>query len=387
MASKKDKNNKSNKLLIIITVLLVVGVLAAGGWLIYRKLTDPYTSYEVVYSEQLIVNAATEYVPYSDGYLRISRDGAEAVNSLGSRIWNVSYSMNHPVADVCGNCAAIGDFDGRVVYIVDETGTVNKVEIPYNLCEVECAENGVTAVRMHDEAADYIRLVSFSGDTIAEIKTTEAEHGFPLDMDLSSDSARLVTSYLTVDGENAGGCVTFYNFGDVGQNFANRMTGVFKYDKVVPAIRFIDKSNVCAFLEDGIKLYSCPEVPSLSKEISTENGILCADASDGVVVLMENGNPGTSAILTRAFDSKGNQIFESTSDDDLNAVMVFGKNFLFYNDYACQIVGRDNNVRYNGNFDERKIEKIISVNGKDKLLVFEESSVSTMHLVKSGNSK
>ena len=385
MAKKKSK--KKNIALIVFTVLLIVGVLAGGGYLVYRKIADPYTAYEVDYTEKLVANAATFYVPYSDGYMRVSRDGAEAVNSLGLRIWNVSYSMNGPLCDVNGNYAVIGDTDGRVIYITDGTGTVKQIEVSYAISEVECAQNGVAAVRMHDGESDYIRLVSFDGETLAEIKTTEAEHGYPLDIDLSQDGKRLVTSYLVIDGETAGGCITFYNFGDVGQNYTNRMTGVFKYGKMSPKIDFIDKNSICAFFDDGIKIYSCPEVPSLTAEITASDQILCADARDGVIVLMESGKQNNTVSHTFAYNNAGKCIFESTSNDNLDGVMIFGKSFLFYNDYACQILRRDNSVRYNGNFGERKIKQFISVNGKDKLLLFEEDSVSTMRLVKSGKTK
>lgn len=385
MAAKKKK--KRNKILIVIIILLVVGALATGGWLVYRKLTDPYISYEVSYTEQLTANAATKYVPYPEGYVRISRDGAEAVDSMGALLWNVSFSMNSPLYDISGQYAAFGDFEGRVLYITDGTGTVNTVEVPYNLSEIECASNGVVAARMQDGSDDFIRIVSFSGELLVDIKTTEAENGFPLDMDLSSDGARLVTSYLAVDGDNASGRITFYNFGGVGQNYSNKMTGVFKYDKVAPRVDFIDANNVCAFFDDGIKLYSCPEIPALSKEIICTDPILCADSGDGVVVIMESGKSTQTVSHTQAYDAKGNRIFESTSNDNLKAVMIFGKSFLFYNDYACQIVGRDNVVHYNGNFDSRQIKQLISVNGRDKLMVFEENAVSTMQLVKSVKSK
>jgi len=381
----KNKKPKSNTILIILLVTAVlVGAGSIAGITIHKKMTDPFIAYKITYTESLVTNASTRYLPYEGGYVRVSHDGAEAVNSDGLRLWNVSYDMNNPVADVCGSYAVIGDLKGRLVYIMDGTGAVHKVEMPYEICEVECSEVGVAAVRMYEDGADYIRLVDVNAEVLVEIKTIEDKDGFPVDMDLSSDGKKLVTSYLVIEGDEAGGWITFYNFGSVGKNYANNVTGVFKYEKVIPNLKFINSSSLCAFSEEGIKFYSVPETPSLSKEVSYENKVISVVTGDGLVAVLESYTKDGLLSQTRAYDSKGNLYFESRTSNELKGIMFFGKDLLFYNEYACQILSKDNIVRYNGNFDEHKIEKLVSVNGKDKILLFEDGQVLTIQLTKSG---
>ncbi len=380
--AKKEQPKSNNVFIIagiILVLLLVVGII---GIVVYNRIKAPYNSYKITYSEQLITNSTTQYLTYPGGYLRVSHDGAEAVNSEGLRIWNVSYDMSSPIAAVSGNYATIGDLNGRALYMMDGSGTVYKTEMPYDIEEVECSEVGVSAVRMNDGANDYIQLVNLQGEVLVEIKTLEEKDGFPVDIALSSDGKKLVTSYLVLDKDEAGGWITFYNFGSVGKNYANNVTGVFKYKKVVPKLEFLNSSGLCAYVDDGIKLFSVPETPTLNSEITFDDYIMCASSSNGKVLVMQSAPEAGLVSKTKAYDTKGKLLFEKASSDELKGAMFSGNDILFFNEFACQILAKDGTVRYNGNFSEHNIDRLIPVNGKDKLLLFENGQVFTIQLTK-----
>ena len=162
MDKAKEKNNKKKKkpsivkTVVLILVVLLAGAGIAGIWLWSENQSKPYDSYETVWTGTLNRNAAMEYIPYNNGYMKVSRDGAEAVNGYGSLAWNVGYDMNEPVAAVCREYAAVGDYGNRIVYMMDGTGALYWKNVPYPIREVETSAVGVTAVRMNDGLSDYI---------------------------------------------------------------------------------------------------------------------------------------------------------------------------------------------------------------------------------------
>ena len=380
--SEKEKPRSKKGIVIFLAAVFVLGLLAFAGYRIYRYINDPYTGFAAVYTEEVIGGDGVRFMPYLEGYIRVSKDGAEAVDSDGLRLWNMSYVMNNPEIVVCGKCASVADIGGYVAVVTDGAGNVSRVEMPYKIEEIECSEVGVTAIRMNDESSDYIRLVDIAGEKIAEIKTVEAKDGFPVDMALSYDAKKLLTSYLVIDGENSRGWLTFYNFGNVGQDFTNNITGIFKYDEVVPVVNFLGKNSACAFFDDEIRFFTVSEVPSEGKRVGFEEYIIAANASDKGVVVMENSKESGITSVTKAYDTAGNLVFESKSSNELTGAMYYGKNLLFYNEYACQILDKSGKVIFNGNFGGLAINSIMPSNGKDRLLLFENGKVTTIRLTK-----
>ncbi len=383
MAESQKENPKSKKrIVIILAAVLLLGILAFAGYRIYKYINDPYTGFTAAYSEEILYGDGIIYVPYLEGYIRVSKDGAEAVDSDGLRLWNMSYVMNNPSVAVCGKYASVADIGGLVAVVTDGAGNMSRVEMPYRIEEVECSQAGVTAIRMNDASDDYIRLVDLAGEKIAEIKTVEAKDGFPVDIALSYDAKKLVTSYLVIDGESSKGWLTFYNFGNVGQDYTNNITGIFKYDEVVPAVMFLGKNSACAFFDDELRFFSVSEVPSEGKKVELDEFIISASACDKGVVVMENSKESGITSVTKAFDTAGNLQFESKSSNELKGAMYYGKNLLFYNEYACQILDINGKVIFNGNFGGLAIRKLMPSNGKDRLLLFENGKVTTIRLTK-----
>lgn len=379
--SRKRKKRNRGKLIVLIAVVLLVVTAIGGIYLWTVKNAEPYDGLEVVWNGSLNRNAAMTYIPYSNGYMRVSRDGAEAVNSYGSLAWNVSYDMNEPLAATCREYAVVGDYGNKVVYMMDGTGSLYWKNVPYPIREVETSAIGVVAVRMNDGMADYIQLITLAGEVLAEIKTMENRDGFPVDIALSEDGTKLVTSYLGLDDTKAGGWITFYNFGEVGQNYANNLAGAFKYDEVIPEIRFMDNDTLCAFRKDGIDLYSVPELPELIAEIDCEAPVIRAYTNkDYLAVMMDNTKSGTIARAV-VYDKKANPVFDRTIAEEFDAFLISEEDLVLYNEAACLVMGLDGALKYNGSFEGRSICDVMPVGEKDKLMLFENDAVTTIRLV------
>lgn len=379
-SGKRKKRNKGKTVIIAVVILaVIVALVCIYAW--SRTHEKPYDSFETVWSGTLNRNAAIEYLPYSNGYMKISRDGAEAVNSYGSLAWNVSYDMNDPVAATCREYAVVGDFGNKLVYMMDGTGSLYWKSVPYPIREVETSAVGVVAVRMNDGMSDYIQLITLAGDVLVEIKTLENQDGFPVDIALSEDGTKLVTSYLVIDDGKADGWVAFYNFGEVGQNYANNLAGVFKYEEVIPEIRFMDNDTLCAFRKEGVDIFRVPELPERIAEISCDSPILQVSTSkDYLGILIDNTKGGT---LARAvvYDKKGQPVFDRTIVEQFDAFFIAQDDLVLYNSGACLVMNLNGMLKFNGLLEGRSVREIMPAGEKDKLMLFEEESVTTVQLI------
>lgn len=380
-SGKRKKVNKGRWLTVVALVLLAAAAVTAV-WYFGENNKTPYDTFEVVWTGNLHRNAAVEYIPYCDGYMKVSRDGAEAVNSYGSLAWNVSYDMNNPVAACCREYAAVGDYGNRIVYMMDGTGSLYWKNVPYPIREVETSAVGVTAVRMNDGMTDYIQLITLSGEVLVEIKTLENKDGFPVDIALSEDGTKLVTSYLVMEDGRAGGWLAFYNFGEVGQNYANNLAGVFKYEEVVPELRFLGNDTLCAFRKEGVDVYKVPELPERLEELSFDSPILQVYTNDKYFAVMtDNTKEGTKA-RTIVYDRQAKPVFDRTLAESFDAFLLSKESVVFYNPGACLVVAFDGSLKFNGLLDGMSAVEIMPADGKDKFMVLEDEKVSTIQLVR-----
>lgn len=377
------KHNKKNRRMIVFVMVsvLIVAAVVVFACLWNRDHQKPYDDFDSVWNGTLNRNAAIEYIPYSNGYMKISRDGAEAVNCYGSLAWNVGYDMNNPVAATCREYAVVGDYGNKIVYMMDGTGSLYWKNVPYPIREVETSAVGVVAVRMNDGMADYIQLITLSGEVLVEIKTLENRDGFPVDIALSEDGTKLVTSYLVIDDAKADGWVSFYNFGAVGQNYANNLAGVYKYEEVIPEVRFMDNDTLCAFRKDGVDLYNVPELPERTAMLSCDTPILRVCMSkDYLGIMTDNTKAGTVARAV-VYDKKGQLIFNRTIVETFDAFLLSGDDIVFYNAGACLVMNLNGTLKFNRSLEGRNIREIMPVGEKDKLMIFEEDTVTTVQMI------
>jgi len=378
---EKKKKRSVWKPAVLVLLVLLVGAGAAGVYFWNQSRNEPYDGFETIWNGTLNRNAAMEYIPYCNGYMKVSRDGAEAVNAYGSLAWNVGYDMNEPVAAVCREHAAVGDYGNKLVYMMDGTGALYWKNVPYAIREVETSAVGVTAVRMNDGLSDYIQLITLAGDVLVEIMTLENRDGFPIDIALSEDGTKLVTSYLVINDTKAEGWLTFYNFGEVGQNYANNLTAVFKYEDVIPEVRFMDNDTVCAFLKDGVDLYTVPELPELVAELRCEEPILrvCTD-NRHLAVMTDNTKNGTVARAV-VYDKKAQVVFDRTMIESFDDILLSGDDIVFYNEAACLVMGLNGRLKFNGSFEGTRISTLMPIGEKDALMVLEEETVKTIRFL------
>ena len=271
----KHKVINRRKRIIIISVIIVAAIIAAVFAISAFIDGITYKDYSVMKSVNRDDTDTTMYMGYADGYVRYSNDGIAYYNKKGTAIWNQTYTMQKPQVKICGSIIAVGDINGSKIYIFDKNGNIGIVDTSLAISQIEVAKQGVVAAVLEDNDANYINLYKTDGTKIYTVKTSLAGDGYPLDISISPDAAKLVASYLYVSGETMKTNVVFYNFSEVGQNETERVVGGFNhYDSTIVAdVNFIDENTVAAVGEDVVSIYSIKEYPKLVKEINIDNEI------------------------------------------------------------------------------------------------------------------
>ena len=301
----KGKLNKKDALRIAQVVLVLVVLIGGLSWIRYVQVRK-FKGYEVKSEDTLYSNL----VGYKSGGERLfaySNDGAKALDNTGSVVWEVSYQLDNPEIAYRGDVAAVADIGGKSVYVVAENGIPHNYQVIYPIVKHEVAKQGVTAVLLDNEKEDFIQLYDINGTLRVDINTKTKTDGIPIDIALSDDGKKLITLYVTFQGEAMICKVTFYNADEVGKSYINNIVGqkaiaenVLAYD-----VGFLNEDTVYVLLENGFLLYRMTETPELiCEKILTEpiEEIVCVE--DGFYIITEMSDKQKAMHF---YDSKGKE--------------------------------------------------------------------------------
>ena len=145
------------------------------------------------------------------------------------------------MVSVSGHVAAVGDYNGRTIYVVNSGGQLGTVNTNLPIRKICVSESGVVAAVLDD--ADVTRILLYNGNentetSIVDIKATMNKSGYPVSICLSPNGKLMAISYLYVDSGDMKTTVAFFNFGEVGRNQSDNYVSGYDYlDTIVPYVQ------------------------------------------------------------------------------------------------------------------------------------------------------
>ena len=362
-AEWRRRNRMDGRLPKIVAVIVVIIILAG----IYMIFVDRgYNGYEVV-EETGVKNASMlDYAPYQNSLLKFSKDGATYVDEKGKAVWNETFAMKMPTADVSGEYAAIADMNGNDVYIFNTQGKVSNTTMPYKVCDIAVASQGEFAVILEDEKVNYINIYDKNGEQISEIQTTIDKSGYPMDMDLSSDGTKLFSTYLYLDGVDVKNGLAAYNFGPVGVNEnADRLMGGYQLeDTLVPKVEFLDNNTICAFGDNQIILYSMREKPSEKARIALKSEVQSVVYNDkyvGIVIPNEEEakkNEEKAPYVLELYNTSGRKVMTQKIDFSYENVRMTKDEIVFTGGTECRIYTVKGKLKFSYTFSKNVVDMV-----------------------------
>lgn len=365
--------------------LLIVLVIAliAGAVVLAMHLLDgySYTSYSVTGSINREDTATSQYIAYQGGYIKYSNDGVSYYTDKGKAIWNQTYSMQKPQVKMCEECVAVGDINGNTVYVFNNSGLLGKIDTSLVISQIEVAANGAVVAVLEDNEANYINMYSKEGTKIYSIKTTVSGDGYPLDVSISNDAAKLIASYVYVSGEDIKTNVVFYNFSEVGQNETERVVGGFNHynDTLVGDVQFLSNNIAVAVGENVISIYKIKEYPSLEKEISIDSAISRVFFSEDYIgVIVDNSGSGELYKML-VYNTSGGKVCEAEFGTQVENISFDKKSVVMNNSTALSIYNLSGKNIANMSFD-MPASKVIPIGTRGEYVLISAKYIQNIKL-------
>lgn len=367
---------------VLIRFLVLILVVGAGALILHYVVQGNYNGFEVVEKTNVKNSSMLDYIAYQNSLLKYSKDGATYVDEKGNQVWNETYAMKMPAADVCGKYAAIADLSGNDVYIFDENGKVSSTTMPYTICDIAVASQGEFAVILEGDKVNYINLYDKNGDQISEIQTTLDKSGYPMDVDLSFDGEKLFSTYLYIDGVNIKNGLAAYNFGPVGVNEnADRLMGGYQLeDTIVPKVEFMDNNTISAFGDNQIIIYSMKEKPSEKSKIELEQeakSVVYNQAYVGVIVQndedIKEGEKRAPYIL-QLYNTNGRKVMNQKIDFEYDKVRMTDKEIVLTGGNECRIYTIKGGLKFSYSFNKNVVDLIPTGYSRRYIILYDNDS-------------
>ncbi|NLK27811.1 MAG: hypothetical protein GX306_05655 [Clostridiales bacterium] len=369
--------------------MILVAIIIAVSFYLYLLNNKDYQDYEVVHSESMITENASGYLSYLGGVVKYSKDGAVAVDKEGNLLWNGSYEMMDPIADVCDKYVVVADRRNKLIHIFNEKGFVSSITTLYDIVKVEVASQGVVAVLLESGDSNFVKLYYEDGTVVsdsnedgvlAEIITQVGKAGYPVDIALSKDGKKLVVSFLSFHSGKLISTIGFYNFGEVGQNYTDRLVGGFEYEEVIiPEVAFLGNDMVCIYKDNGFDLFSMAEKPALVHEEELDRQIQSVFYNEkytGIVLAGTNENPQQIQL----YDLQGKKVLEKVIDFEYDKIFISDEEIIMHDNLSCLILKTNGSKKFEYTFDTN-IHAFFPINHLDKYYLVNTSEIRKIMLV------
>lgn len=374
----KIRKHKLSAVYRVLLVLLIVGAIVAVLRIQYQNRV--YNEYTVTASTPRQEVSNTTDVRLGSSVLTYSKDGAHCTDAKGKVVWNQTYEMQNPMISVCGDVAAIGEYNGRVIYIQNassQMGTINTNMPIRSLC---VAANGVVGVLLEDSGITWIYIYDSQGNVLVKSSTTMKDWGYPTSISLSPNGILLAVSYLYMDTGNVKSSVAFYNFGEVGKNQTDNFMGGYNYgDTIIPYVQFMNNSSIFAAGDDRLVFFTGGQKPENISNVLFEEevqGVYYSEQYVGLVFLNEKGN---TRYRLEVYDTGGNRKTTKEFDMDYADIVFSGDTYIIYNEtemYIGTMAGAD---KFSGNF-QKAVKLLIPTGMKYRYMITTPDSIDTIQM-------
>ena len=343
---------QKHRLAVFGRTLFVIFVFALLGTLVYVQLKNQvYTSYVILSSIARQQYDSSVCLSYGNGFLSYSGDGISYTDAKGNAVWNQAYEMQEPMVRVAGSKVAVADYNGHIIYSISQDGNYIEIDTTLPIREIAVSESGMVAAVLEDTGITWIYLYSSMGETIAYIRTTMQNSGYPSALALSPDGTLLAVSYLTVDNGTAKSSVAFYNFSSVGQNYVDNFVSGSDYaDAVIPFLAFLNNDTSFAVADNRLVIYGGGQRPKSVADVLLNEEIQSIFYNESHIGLVFLDTTGNGKYRLDVYNTSGLVETSLYFDMDYKDIIFRKDNIIIYNETQCLLANMNGVERFNGDF-------------------------------------
>ncbi|MGI6006984.1 MAG: DUF5711 family protein [Ruminococcus sp.] len=380
MASYKRRLMRHRKRLLIRIAIIAVIVVAAA--LIVKTVIErwKFNDYKVLSSSTQEDTMSSSYVQMGNYLLKFTGESASLLSESGKSLWNQSYEMTNPVADVCDSTAVVYDEDGTDMVVMNESGKIGQISTDMPILKARVASQGVVAAILEGGEDTWINFYSTTGEQIATGRTRVDSPGYPVDLAVSPDGLLIMVSYLYIEDNKTTSYVAFYNFGNTGQNQMDNIVSGYTYEGIVtPQVQYLAEGKSVAFRDDGFVIYTGRQIPEVSCEVIVEQEIISTFYNENYVGMVFQSGEDDGKYTLVLYDTDGNLVFEENFGIEYSSIKISGNQIVMNNDTQMCIFSLKGHEKFNGNLDEGRIHDVFKIAG-NRYQVVVDSGIKTIKL-------
>ena len=352
----------------------------AVGFFMYLAAQRVYStaSSQAIYETSM--QEDVEYLALNGNIVYYSKDGVSCLSRKGAMVWSLSYEMQKPLVSTAGDRLAIADYGGSTIYLQSSSEIIGTIGTDLPIRSICASESGRIAAVLYDADVTWVYLFSEEGDIISTVRLSMSVSGYPISVALSPDGERMCVSHLTADSEGIGTSVAFYNFGSVGQNYADNNVSSFDYDEIVPYTRYMSDSACVAVSDSRLVIYTGSEIPESSVNVMFSQELEGVFAGEDYIGLLFPDSSGEEDYVLQIYDTNGNVTGTISFSQAYTDIRISGERVYIHNDTELLMYTVSGQLRYDGEFPESVYQIIPAASGANVLFIVTEDAIEKMTL-------
>jgi hypothetical protein len=366
------------KIYSVLGMLALVAVVLVGLYIHWKTMV--YTDYEVIQQNDWTKAADTQSISLGGVLFNYSNDGMSCTDLKGRMIWNQTYEIQTPVVRTNNKTVAVGDYNGRSIYVSDTQGMLGTIDTTMPIRDFCVSSSGIVAAVLDDSSVTGIYLYSTSGEVLAYFKTTMSKSGYPIAIDISSDGTQVAVSYIKAESGKITSTIGFYNFSSVGQNYTDNLVSAYGYSEaVVPIVHFMGNNTVFAVADNRLMFYQGKQRPESLSDILISDNIQSVFYDDSHVGLVFYNSGAESVYRLEVYDTNAKKVSEIEFDMEYKDILFDNAGIFIYNENECLIYDWDNRMKYKGAFEE-SVKCFIPGSGISRHTIVTDDAIKVIEL-------
>lgn len=368
---------------------IIVGICVAAVIIYYVFMQHKtYDDYKVMSEVSRSDTPATHYLPYNEGFLKYSNDGASYVSISNENIWNQSYEMENPLVSICQSYVAIADKQGEMIYVLDGDDLQGEITVNMPISRIEVAAQGTVAVLMEENGTGYLSLFDKSGNQLAEGAIHVENSGTPMDIALSSDGKKLGVAIVDVSGGVARTTINFYNFSSTGQNQIDNIVGSCSYeDTIIPEVAYVGDNTMLAFADNGVYTFTGADSPKEAQHLEVEEEIQSVFYDDSYFGLVYTDTSMDTGRIIKVYDLKCNEQVTIATELPYTTIQFLDNHEIcLFNEKQCGIFTLGGLQKFTYEFEDG-ISGVFHDSGYRNYIILKEGMTERVRLKLFGNNR
>lgn len=316
---------KKTSLPIILTMVILVFALIYALFIRpnYHLVNGGKIYLEAVYLGKIDATKETKIVTMGDGIYIATREGLTKFNQNHKSIWNKSFHLNELLFLEEDPYLAVVDVTDKEAYIFNENGSIATIKTDFSIVSGSLNKAGFLTLTLEDKDKHFIDLYDSNGNLVVQRRTIFKEDGYPIDVVMSDDATKMMTSHLDVSQHTVESVITFLDFSSAGEDYTDKVVGHERLKGTMASeLHFFEKDYGVIVGDDMISFYYMEKLPELIKSIPIDTEILDLTYTDEDLIinfgdaLVPEGDEMSHKVI--AFNNKGDIELEIPYEEEVS---------------------------------------------------------------------